>query len=214
MPSELVYILGCHLNVYYHQTLLCDDIYSCSSLCQPTKYCRRSKGIYWLPFWASCSSFFGTPTILGTMVAFARLKAYENQLARDSVAKRATSTRLQQFLQCIKQQHRTHLPPPHIPGETPQPPRQYKGSIGPPPGTYQLTKTYICECAIRNVSIPTVLNLVDLAVFAGKDLDLGLNNLLATDALHLIACLEIHIDRIAGGGHAVGETLDFGKCCL
>ena len=85
----------------------------------------------------------------------------------------------------------------------------------PPPRIYKLIDTHICEAAIWELSIPLVLDLCNLArVFVVEDVDLAVHDLLFTNALHNVACTQVHRNRVAGGCDFVMEALDLGEGSL
>lgn len=80
----------------------------------------------------------------------------------------------------------------------------------PPPGICKLIDTHILEGAVRELSIPLVLNLCDLARrLVIEDVDLAVDGLLFTDAFHDVASTQIHRNRVATGSDFVVEALDF-----
>ena len=80
----------------------------------------------------------------------------------------------------------------------------------PPPGARQLIETHILEGAIRQLAIPLVLDLCDLARLV-EDVDLAVDGLLFADALDDVAGPQVHGDRVAAGRDFVVEALDFRK---
>lgn len=82
----------------------------------------------------------------------------------------------------------TNLPHPSIPSEGPTPEQPPFVIMQPPPGVCKLIDTYIHEGAIRELAIPLVLDLCDLAcILVVKDVDLAVNGLLFADALYDVA---------------------------
>ena len=82
----------------------------------------------------------------------------------------------------------------------------------PPPRTTQLLRTHICERAIRQLSIPLILNLRDLPHrLVIEDIDLAVNGLLFFDTLDDIACAHVHADGVTGRCDFMVETLDLGE---
>ena len=114
-----------------------------------------------------------------------------------------------------KREPPTHLPPPHPPGERPQPKCPPLAVVKPPPGTEQLPETYILERAVREISVPFILNLCDLAggLVVAND-NLAADGLFLADALDDIAGLQVHVDGVTTIGDLMVQTLNLGECCL
>ncbi len=82
----------------------------------------------------------------------------------------------------------------------------------PPPRVHELVDTHILEGAIRELAIPFVLDLCDLARrLVIEDVDLAVDGLLFPDALYDVAGTQVHGDGVAAGRDFVVETLDFGE---
>ena len=63
----------------------------------------------------------------------------------------------------------------------------------PPPRIDKLINTHICDGAIRELAIPLVLNLCDLARhLVIEDVDLAVDGLLFANALHDVAGAQVH----------------------
>ena len=104
----------------------------------------------------------------------------------------------------------THLPPPGVPRKAPGPPCPALDIVYPPPGTKQLLDTHILERAVRELTIPLVLHLCDLASrLVVEDQDLAVDDLLLAETLDNIAGLEVHADGVAAISDFVVETLNF-----
>ena len=82
----------------------------------------------------------------------------------------------------------------------------------PPPRTKQLLYTHILERAIRQLTIPLVLHLCDLACrLVVEDQNLAVDDLLFADTLDDVAGLEVHADGVATISNFVVKTLNFGE---
>ena len=69
--------------------------------------------------------------------------------------------------------------------------------MDPPPGTDELFNTHIRKGTIRQLSIPLVLNLCDLARgFVIENVDFAVDGLFLIDAFDDIASTKIHSDRV------------------
>ena len=80
----------------------------------------------------------------------------------------------------------------------------------PPPGIHNLINTHILYGAIRQLAIPFVLHLCDLArCLVIEDVDLAVDGLLFADALHHIAGTQVHANWVAAGSDFVMEAFDF-----
>lgn len=69
---------------------------------------------------------------------------------------------------------------------------------------------YICDARVGQLAVPLVLDARDLAVL-DEDVDLAVDGGLFADALDLVECAHVKLDRVAGGGYAVGLALDLGE---
>ena len=82
----------------------------------------------------------------------------------------------------------------------------------PPPGTKQLLDTHILERAVRELTVPLVLYLCDLASrLVVEDQDLAIDDLLLAETLDNVAGLEVHTDGVAAISDFVMETLNLGE---
>lgn len=78
-----------------------------------------------------------------------------------------------------------------------------------------MIETHILDRAIRELAIPLVLNLRDLAAcFVVEDVDLAVNGLFFAYALHNVAGTQVHRDWVTGGCYFVVEALNFRKGSL
>ena len=84
----------------------------------------------------------------------------------------------------------------------------------PPPGARKLINTHILEGAIRELAIPLIFDLCNLAHVINEDVDLAVNDLLFTDALYDVAGTQVHGDWVAGGSDFMMEALDLRKGSL
>lgn len=79
----------------------------------------------------------------------------------------------------------------------------------PPKRTAQLRETHLRNGTLGQLSVPLVLDLCDLAIGAGVDVDNTLDDLLFADTLDYVASLKVHGNWISRAFHLVVETLDF-----
>ena len=80
----------------------------------------------------------------------------------------------------------------------------------PPPQTEKLLNTHILETAIRQLSVPLILNLCNLpGCLVIEDVDFAVDGLFLADSFCNVAGLEVHLDGVAGTGNFVVEALDF-----
>ena len=80
----------------------------------------------------------------------------------------------------------------------------------PPPGVCELIDTHILEGAVRELAVPLVLDLCNLArCLVVEDVDLAVDGLLFPDALYDVAGTQVHGDWVAAGSDFVVEALDF-----
>ena len=80
----------------------------------------------------------------------------------------------------------------------------------PPPRIHNLINTHILYGAIRQLAIPFILHLCDLArCLVIEDVDLAVDGLLFADALHHIAGTQVHANWVAAGSDFVMEAFDF-----
>lgn len=81
----------------------------------------------------------------------------------------------------------------------------------PPERTKQLRETHLRNGTLRQLSIPLVLDLCDLAIGASVDVDNTLDDLLLADTFDHVASLEVHGDGVSRARHLVVQTLNFGE---
>lgn len=82
----------------------------------------------------------------------------------------------------------------------------------PPPRAYEVVDTHILEGAVRELAVPFVLDLCDLARrLVVEDVDFAVDGLLFPDALDDVARTQVHGDGVTAGGDFVVEALDFGE---
>lgn len=104
----------------------------------------------------------------------------------------------------------TNLPHPGIPSEGPTPEQPSFVIMHPPPGIDKLIDTHILDRAIRELAVPLVLNLCDLARhLVVEDVDLAVDGLFFANALHDVAGAQVHRNWITAGSYFMVETLDF-----
>lgn len=108
---------------------------------------------------------------------------------------------------------KTHLPPPHIPSQTPAIPRPPFGAPQPQQRTRQETQnTYVRKGAVRQLAVPFILDAGDFPRGGVvEDPDLAGDGLFLADALDDVAGAHVEPDRVAAVGDFGVETLDFGK---
>ena len=106
----------------------------------------------------------------------------------------------------------TNLPHPGIPCKGPTPEQPSFVIMQPPPGIDKLINTHILKGAIRELAIPLVFNLCDLASrFVIEDVDLAVNGLFLANAFYNVACTQVHPNWVTTGSHFVVEALNFGE---
>lgn len=104
----------------------------------------------------------------------------------------------------------TNLPHSRIPRERPAPEQPPLVIMQPPPRAYEVVDTHILEGAVRELAVPFVFDLCDLARrLIVEDVDFAVDGLLFANTLHDIACTQVHGDWVAAGGDFVVEALDF-----
>ena len=85
----------------------------------------------------------------------------------------------------------------------------------PPPGIHNLINTHILYGAIRQLAVPFVLDLCDLARrLVVEDVDLAVDGLLFANTLHDIAGTHVHRDWVTAGCDFVMEALNLRKGSL
>lgn len=77
-----------------------------------------------------------------------------------------------------------------------------------------LGRTYVADGAIGKLSVPLILDLLDLAVLVKEDVDDRANGLLLADTGNNVSGLEVHRDGVTGRGDFVAKTLDLLEGCL
>ena len=106
----------------------------------------------------------------------------------------------------------TNLPYPRIPRERPAPEQPPLVIMNPPPRANNMVDTHILEGAVRELAVPLVLDLCDLARrLVVEDVDLAVDGLLFADTLDDVTRAQVHGDRVAARGDFVVEALDFGE---
>jgi len=69
---------------------------------------------------------------------------------------------------------------------------------------------YICDARVGQLAVPFVLDASDFAGLV-EDIDLAGDCRLFSNTLDFVEGGHVHLDRVAGGGDAVGFALDFGE---
>ena len=106
----------------------------------------------------------------------------------------------------------TNLPHPRVPRKRPAPEQPALVIMQPPPRAYEVVDTHILEGAVRELAVPFVLDLCDLARrLVVEDVDFAVDGLLFPDALDDVARTQVHGDGVTAGGDFVVEALDFGE---
>ena len=112
------------------------------------------------------------------------------------------------------------MPPPCVPNKAPRPPGPtlqlvLDSQTGPPEKLHRPEQTYFGNTALRQLSVPLVLNFLDETAFAvDVDVHLAANDLHLSDALDRVLVLEIQADWVAGRGHSVAEAFYGGEAHL
>ena len=85
----------------------------------------------------------------------------------------------------------------------------------PPPGINELIDTHISKGAIRELAIPLILNLCDLARrLVVENVNLAVDGLLFANAFYNIAGTQVHCNWVTAGSDFVMQALDFRKSGL
>lgn len=85
----------------------------------------------------------------------------------------------------------------------------------PPPGVCKLINTHILEGAVRQLAVPLVLNLCDLACrLVVEDVDFAIDGLLFTNAFDDVTRTQVHGDWVATRSDFVVEALNLGEGSL
>ena len=85
----------------------------------------------------------------------------------------------------------------------------------PPPGIDKLIDTHILKRAIRELAIPLILNLCDLARrLVIEYVDLAVDGLLFANAFYDVAGTQVHSDWVTTGSDFVMQALDFRESSL
>ena len=109
----------------------------------------------------------------------------------------------------------TNLPHPGIPRQGPTPEQPPFVIMQPPPGIDELIDTHILKGAIRELAIPLILNLCDLARrLVVENVDLAVDGLLFANAFYDIAGTQVHSNWVTAGSDFMMQALDFRKSGL
>ena len=85
----------------------------------------------------------------------------------------------------------------------------------PPPGIDKLIDTHILKGAIRELAVPLILNLCDLARrLVVENIDLAVDGLLFANAFYYVPGTQVQSDWIPAGSDFVVQALDFRKSSL
>ena len=80
----------------------------------------------------------------------------------------------------------------------------------PPPGIDELIDTHILNGAVRELAVPLILNLCDLARrLVVEDVDLAVDGLLFANAFYDVAGTQVHRNWVTAGSDFVMQALDF-----
>ena len=104
----------------------------------------------------------------------------------------------------------TNLPQPGIPCQGPTPEQPPFVIMQPPPGIDKLIDTHILKGAVRELAIPLILNLCDLARrLVVEDVDLAVDGLLFANAFYDVAGTQVHSDWVTARSDFMMQALDF-----
>jgi hypothetical protein len=113
----------------------------------------------------------------------------------------------------IKKNHKApHHPPPLVMHIDQQRVGPAEPVVGPKPRVDDVCPglAYICDAGVRQLAVPLVLYLGDLAALV-EDVDFAADGRLLAEALDFVHGRHVHFDRVAGRGDAVGFALDGGE---
>lgn len=82
-------------------------------------------------------------------------------------------------------------------------PPQRVDNLGPVP-------TYVADGRVRQLAVPFILDLSDLAVL-DENVDRAVHQLLHADAFHFVEVAQVEGNGVAGAGDEVGFALDFAE---
>ena len=103
----------------------------------------------------------------------------------------------------------TDLPHPGIPRQGPAPEQPSFVIMQPPPGIDKLIDTHVLKGAIRELAIPLILDLCDLARrLVIENVDLAVNGLFFANAFYDVAGTQVHSNWVTAGSDFVMQALD------